>query len=330
VKQVFDYIDGHWQEAVEDLMQLLRQPSISAQGVGIEETAKLVAQMMAQYGVSSQVLPSKGYPVVYGELSGDSPTTILFYNHYDVQPPEPLELWSSPPFEPTFFEGKLRARGVADNKGNIMARLFAVKAYKQVQGRLPVSVKFLIEGEEEIGSLNLPAFVAENQKLLAADGCIWEGGGVNWNGQPLIILGLKGIAYVELEARGAQCDVHSSMATIVPNPAWRLVWALASLKDWDENILIQGFHDGIRSPTEQEIEAIKAIPWEEEELKRSLGLERFLKNVTGFDLKSRHLLAPTCNICGLSAGYTGEGSKTVLPCQAKAKLDFRLVPGQRP
>jgi acetylornithine deacetylase/succinyl-diaminopimelate desuccinylase-like protein len=297
--------------------------------VGLEETAELVAQMMAEYGIPAQILPSKGYPVVYGELRGDSPTTILFYNHYDVQPPEPVELWSSPPFEPTVSEDKLWCRGVSDNKGNIIARLLAIKAFTQVRGQLPVSVKFVIEGEEEIGSLNLPAFVVQNRQLLAADACIWEGGEVNWEGQPLIALGLKGILYVELEARGAQRDVHSSMATIVPNPVWRLVWALASLKDWDENILIPGFYDEVQAPTEQEVEAVKAMPSPEEDLKQGLGLEHFVRGVSGFELKYRHLFQPTCNICGIVAGYTGAGSKTVLPCQAKAKLDFRLVPRQR-
>jgi acetylornithine deacetylase/succinyl-diaminopimelate desuccinylase-like protein len=329
MNRVLDYIDIHWQEALADVMRLCRQPSISAQGVRLEETAELLAQMMAEYGVPCQILPSKGYPVVYGELRGDSPTTILFYNHYDVQPPEPVELWRSPPFDPTVSKDKLWGRGVSDDKGNIVARLLAIKAFSQVRGRLPVSVKFLIEGEEEIGSPNLPAFVTQNRQLLAADACIWEGGDVNWKGQPLITLGLKGILYVGLEAHGAQRDVHSSMATIVPNPAWRLVWALASLKDWEENILIPGFYDEVQAPTEQEIEAVQAMPSEEEELKQGLGLEHFVKGVSGFEFKYRHLFQPTCNICGIAAGYTGAGSKTVLPCQAKAKLDFRLVPKQR-
>ncbi len=330
MKEIFDYIDAHRDEALEDLVRLCRQPTISAQGVGIEETVALLTQMMEQYGITCQVLPSKGFPVVYGELAGESSTTILFYNHYDVQPPEPLELWSSPPFEPTFSQGQLRARGVSDNKGNIVARLLAIQAYRQVQGRLPVSIKFVIEGEEEIGSVNLPDFVKEHRQLLAADGCIWEGGGVDWEGRPMITLGLKGILYVELTVRGAQRDVHSSMATIVPNPAWRLVWALASLKDWEENIMVQGFHDSVRPTSQQEIDAIAAMPPEDEELRKSLGLERFVKGLTGFEMRSRHLLEPTCNICGLDAGYTGAGSKTVLPCLARAKLDFRLVPEQSP
>jgi acetylornithine deacetylase/succinyl-diaminopimelate desuccinylase-like protein len=332
MKQIYDYIDDHWQEGVADLMRLCRQPSISAQGVGMPEMVQLLAQVMGEYGVSTRILPvPKGkYPVVYGELSGESPATILFYDHYDVQPPEPLELWTSPPFEPVQREGKLFGRGVSDNKGNTVARLLALRAFQKMRGKLPISVKFLIEGEEEIGSPNLGAFVERNRRLLKADACIWECGGVNWKDQPIIMLGLKGILYVELEARGASQDVHSSMGTVVPNPAWRLVWVLASLKDMDENIQIAGFYDNVRPPTKQEIAAIKAIPPDDEETKQSLGLKKFVKGVTGFDYRSRYVLEPICNICGIYSGYTGPGSKTVLPCVARAKLDFRLVPNQRP
>jgi acetylornithine deacetylase/succinyl-diaminopimelate desuccinylase-like protein len=227
-------------------------------------------------------------------------------------------------------EGKLFGRGVSDNKGNTVARLLALRAFQKMRGKPPISVKFLIEGEEEIGSPNLGAFVERNRRLLKADACIWECGGVNWKDQPIIMLGLKGILYVELEARGASQDVHSSMGTVVPNPAWRLVWALASLKDMDENIQIAGFYDNVRPPTKQEIAAIKAIPPDDEETKQSLGLKEFVKGVTGFDYRSRYILEPICNICGIYSGYTGPGSKTVLPCVARAKLDFRLVPNQRP
>jgi len=329
---IHDYIDDHWQEGIADLIRLCRQPSISAQGVGMAEMAQLLAQVMGEYDVSASILPVTGskFPVVYGEIAGESPVTLLFYDHYDVQPPEPLELWTSPPFQPVQREGKLFARGVSDNKGNIVARLLSLKAFRKTRGKLPISVKFLIEGEEEIGSPHLGAFVKHNRRLLKADACIWECGGVNWKDQPIIMLGLKGILYVQLEARGASQDVHSSMGTVVPNPAWRMVWALASIKDIDENIQIAGFYDNVRPPTAQEIKAIRAIPRDDRETKQSLGLKKFIKGVSGFDYKSRHILEPICNICGLDSGYTGPGSKTVLPCLARAKLDFRLVPNQRP
>ena len=332
MQNIYDYIDDHWQDALEDLKRLCRQPSISAQGVGMAEVVQLLVRMMREYDIDAQVLPSPGdgYPLIYGGVAGESPTTLLFYNHYDVQPPEPLELWDSPPFEPTQYESNLRARGVSDNKGDIVARLLAIRAFQKVRGKPPVSVKFIIEGEEEIGSPNIAAFVEGNRQLLKSDACIWECGGVNWRNEPVVSLGLKGILYVQLEVRGASQDVHSSMATVVPNPAWRLVWALGSLKDMEENIRIEGFYDDVLPPTQREIDAINAMPMDEEETKQALGLESFVKGVTGFDYKSRHIIEPICNICGLDSGYTGSGSKTVLPCLARAKIDFRLVPNQSP
>jgi acetylornithine deacetylase/succinyl-diaminopimelate desuccinylase-like protein len=332
MREVYAHIDDHWMEAVEDIKRLCRQPSISAQGMGMAEMVDLLVQVMGDYGIHAQVLPnpSGGYPVVYGEVAGESDRCLLFYNHYDVQPPEPLELWTTPPFEPTLYDGNLRARGVSDNKGDIVARLLALSAFMRTRRRPPVSLKFLVEGEEEIGSPNIAAFVESHRQMLQADACIWECGGVNWRDEPVISLGLKGILYVELEARGASQDLHSSMATVVPNPAWRLVWALASLKDAEENIRIDGFYDAVLPASPQEIEAIESMPLDEDETRQSLGLKRFVKDATGFDYKSRHILEPTCTICGIESGYTGPGSKTVLPHVARAKLDLRLVPDQRP
>ncbi|MDO8491537.1 MAG: M20/M25/M40 family metallo-hydrolase [Dehalococcoidia bacterium] len=329
---VFLYLDGHFEEAIGDVVRLCRQPSISAQNVGMEETAKLVAAMLEEAGAKARLmpLPGGGPPVVYGELAGNSPTTLMLYNHYDVQPPEPLELWSSPPFEPTREGDILRARGVSDDKGDIAARLAAIKAFRAVRGSLPVSLKFCIEGAEEIGSPHLMEFAEKNKSLLKADCCIWEGGDVNWKGQPVIILGVKGILYVQLEAQSASRDVHSSKGATVPNAAWRLVWALASLKDSEENILIPGFRDTIRPLSPAELGAARDMPSEEEELKQSLGVKRFVRDVHGVDFRMRHLFEPTCTICGLVSGYTGPGAKTVLPSIAKAKIDFRLVPDQRP
>ncbi len=331
MQEVNEYIEEHWLEAIEDLKRYCAQPSISAQGTGMKECAYITAQMLNEYGVDSRILPTSGkYPVVYGEIAGDSPASILFYNHYDVQPPEPLELWSNPPFEPTVSEGRLYARGVSDDKGDIVARLLAIKAFLETRGSLPLSIKFMIEGGEEIGSPAIAEFVEENESLLAADACYWEGGRVSWEDRPEIILGLKGIVGVELEIRGAVRDLHSSIGTIVPNPAWRLIWALASLKDEDENIKIEGFYDDVRPPTQDEVDAIRGLPADEAELKKNIGIDSFLKGLTGVDLNMYSILQPACNINGLVSGYTGEGSKTVLPCQARAKLDFRLVPEQRP
>ncbi len=331
MQQIYDYIEEHWLEAIEDLKRYCAQPSIAAQGKGMEKCASLVCDLLKESGIEARTIPTDGgYPVVYGELKGDSPYTLLFYNHYDVQPPEPFDLWTTPPFEPTIVENRLVGRGTSDDKGDLIARLLAVRAFLKTRGRLPISIKFLIEGEEEIGSVHLALFIKKNHDLLQSDACYWEGGRVGWDDRAEIIAGLKGIIGVELEARGAVRDLHSSIGTIVPNAAWRLIWALSTIKDADENILIEGFYDDVRPPTSDEVAAIKALPADETELKESLGIKGFLKGLSGVDLNMYSILQPASNINGLISGYTGEGSKTVLPCRAKAKLDLRLVPDQRP
>jgi acetylornithine deacetylase/succinyl-diaminopimelate desuccinylase-like protein len=332
MEDVFRHIEEHQQEAIDELVRLCRLPSVSAEGRAIEETAQLVSEMLQGLGFRTQILPKAGgQPVVYGELSGASRgKTLLFYNHYDVQPAEPLDLWTSPPFEPALRDDKLYARGVCDNKGNIAARLAVIRAFQAVRGQAPLTLKFCIEGDEEIGSPGIEPFVEEQRQLLAADACLWEGGGVNWQGQPQITLGAKGLLYLELEARGANRDAHSSYATVLPNPAWRLLWALTTVKDSQENILIDGFYQRVRPPTPQERAAVEAMPAEEAHRARSLGIDGFLKGVRGLEYRLRHLFEPTCNIAGLSAGYEGPGAKTVLPARATAKIDFRLVPDQDP
>ena len=330
--EIQHYVDDHLEETLESLKRYTAQPSVSAQNLGLKECAQLTMELLEEAGIAARLLPTEDerYPVVYGEVAGDSSKTLLFYNHYDVQPPEPLELWHSPPFEPTERDGRIYGRGISDDKGHLMARLAAVKALLHTRGRLPCTVKFCIEGAEEIGSPGLDIFVQEHRELLKAEAGIWEGGGVNWQGQPLITLGVKGIVYVELECRTATSDSHSSYAPFVPNPAWRLTWALDSLKDQEERVQIPGFYDDVQAPTEAELDAIRAIPGEEALYKAALGLRGFVRGSEGFELRRSLILDPTCTICGLESGYTGEGTKTVLPAWARAKLDFRLVPDQRP
>jgi len=314
----------------DELCTLLRQPSIAAQGVGIEETALLVAQRLERAGARVQVFRMPGAaPVVYGSI-GAGPRTLLIYDHYDVQPPEPLDLWHSPPFEPALRDGKLYARGVADNKGNLMLRIQAIESWLAAKGDLPCRINFLIEGEEEIGSVNLEAFCHHYRDLLRADGCLWETGGVNALEQPTIMCGAKGICYVELVARGASYDLHSANATMVPNPAWRLTWALATLKAPDERVLIPGFYDRVRPPSAADMAALASIPLDDDALLADFGIPRFLGGMHGLERLKIHLFSPTCTICGMVAGYTGEGSKTVLPSEARAKIDFRLVPDMDP
>ena len=335
MRDIFKYIDEHLNDSIASLTELCKLPTVSAQKQAIGETAEHVVGMLRPLGFETQVLPKTGgppsaQPVVFAEARGKSPKTLLFYDHYDVQPPEPLELWTSPPFQPTLRDGKLYGRGVSDNKGNIAARVLAIKAWREVRGELPCSLKFCIEGDEEIGSPHMEEFVEEHRELLSADACLWEGGGVTWDGLPMVTLGVKGLIYVELTCETINRDAHSSYGTVLPNAAWRLVWALSTIKSLDERIQIEGFYDDMRPPMPEECAAIEAMPQEDAETLKSFGIEKALTGVTGVDYIARHLFEPTATIDGLSSGYAGEGPKTVLPARAIAKMDFRLVPDQNP
>ena len=319
-------------ESVDELSRLLAQPSVAAQNLGIEDCAELVADALKLRGFSVSIMPTGGSPVVFGERKGQGDATLISYNHYDVQPAEPLELWDSPPFEPTLRDGRLYARGVSDNKGNFTARLHAIDAILDREGELPCNVKFIVEGEEEIGSVNLEPFVRANKDLLAGDVCVWEVGGVDHENAPIQMLGLRGICYVELRVRTATQDVHSGTGgSLFPNAAWRLVWALSTLKDPGENILLPGFYESVIPPTPREKELLAQLPDMRAHYREVYGLEGFLKGVDDpLELAIQAVYQPTCTICGLNSGYQGEGSKTVLPAEASAKVDFRLVPDQRP
>lgn len=330
--QIDRHIDDHMDAYLAQLARLCAQPSVSAQGWGIAECADLVGAMLAEHGFASEVMPSGGHPVVYGEGAGRSEKTLLFYLHYDVQPPEPLELWESPPFELTRRGDKFYARGVSDDKGHIIARLAAVSAVRHVLGELPCRVKWLIEGEEEIGSVHMPAFIAAHQDKLAADACVWEFGGVDFQGAPTLTLGMRGMCYVELSVQTASKDAHSGLGgSIFANAAWRLTWAINTLKDSQERILIPGFYDDVVPPSARDMALLAALPDESTQLQQMFQLSGFLRGTTGgVDLLRQAVFEPTCTICGLTAGYQGPGSKTVLPARASAKIDFRLVPHQDP
>jgi len=327
------HIESKADEYVEDLRRFCQQPSVSAQGLGIKECADLLREMMEEAGISARVYPVEdGNPVVLGEVCGGGKERgcIGFYNHYDVQPPEPLELWESPPFEAAVRDGKIYARGASDNKGSLIARIEAVKAVREVLGEVPINLKFMVEGEEEIGSPHLPNFVRKYAHLLKADGYVWEGDGVDEKDRPSITLGAKGIIYVEFKVKGAGRDAHSSWAPLIPNPAWRLVWALSTIKGPDEKIKIPGWYDDVVEPSDVEENLLAEMPFEEESKKREFGLKEFLGGLKGLEALKALYFSTTSTICGLDAGYKGPGSKTVLPCEASAKMDFRLVERQRP
>jgi acetylornithine deacetylase/succinyl-diaminopimelate desuccinylase-like protein len=325
------YMEAHANDAQLLLEVLCRQPSVVAQNLGIAEMANLIETLLGEIGFQTQRLQTEGAPpAIYAELRGRSDYTILLYNHYDVQPPEPVDLWHTPPFEPTMHDGKLYARGVSDNKAEIASRLTAIRALQAVYGELPITLRWIIEGEEEIGSPHFGAIAQKYSTLLQADGCLWEGSGFDPTLRPQLGLGTKGLLYVQLDIQGTGIDAHSGSAPILPSAAWRLVQALATLRSPEGQIRIPGFYDAVLAPSAAQLSAIIDQPDQDEELREAYKVERFVDNLSGADLRKRLAFTPTCNIAGLVSGYTGEGSKTVLPAKAMAKIDFRLVPEQDP
>ena len=326
------YLEAHLNDSIAELSRLAAQPSVAAQNWGLQECAELVAGMLAARGFNVEVMPTGGSPVVFAERKGRTGKTLLFYNHYDVQPPEPLDLWLSPPFEPEVRDGKLFARGVSDDKAHITSRLFAIDALLNRDDELPCNIKFIIEGEEEISSIHLPEFVKNNTLKLAADACVWEFGSVDHREVPMQYLGMRGICYVELSVETADIDVHSGLGgSIFPNPAWRLIWALSSIKGPDGRIRLPGHYDNVVPPSQRDRQLMEAMPEVADEYKQRYGVRYFLDGLSGgVELRLAEVFEPTCTICGFNSGYQGPGSKTVLPARASAKVDFRLVPDQTP
>lgn len=306
-------------------------PSLAGQPEDLARTADWVQAKLDDLGASTRRLTYGSAPDAVLGVLGSGDRTVLLYDHYDVQPVDPIDLWDSQPFSPEIRDGRFFARGAADNKGDLVARLAALEVYREAHGDLPIQVKFLIEGEEETGSKNFEGIASMYRNELAADGCIWEGMGIDHRGRPEIVFGAKGLAYVELVHRGLADDQHSSIAVIAPSPAWHMVEALATLRSPDGTVLIDGFYDDVVEPDETDMEMLEALPFEEEAERERLGVEGFVADATGLELVRRYYYEPTCNIAGIVSGFTVPGaSKTVLPKEIMAKLDFRLVPNQSP
>jgi acetylornithine deacetylase/succinyl-diaminopimelate desuccinylase-like protein len=327
-QEVFETIENNKDRTIRTLKDLVQIPSISAEKKGIECADILIELLRKEIGFETQKFQTSEYPIVYAEKMNGSKKTLIFYNHFDVQPVDPLEAWKSPPFEPEVREGRMYGRGVEDNKGNIIARIFAIKAYQSIFKDLPLNIKFIIEGQEEVGSPHLHEFVEKYPKLAQGDLCIWESGHRNADRQQQVWLGVKGILYLFLELKTAERDIHSSYGAIVQNPAWELTWALSSLKNRDQRILIDGFYDTVQKPTEEELYHLETVPFLEKALCDDFGIQQFMK--TGAELKRVYYYEPSLTIDGLSSGYQGTGSKTSIPSEAKAKIDIRLVPNQDP
>lgn len=315
--------------AHETLRHLVALPSVSAEGRALGETAHAVRVLLEELGLKVELHPTAGAPVIYAE-GGEGDKTLLLYNHYDVQPADPLELWHSDPFTLTERDGKLYGRGASDDKGELTSRLAALKWFQQEHGRIPFKVKFCIEGEEEVGSPHLEHYVEEHQDLLKADAVIWEAGGVDIADRPQVYCGLKGIVGLELRVKTAGYDLHSSYGAVVQNPLYRLSKAIASLRDDEGKVLVKGFSDKVRALTELEEETLGRIPDESPQLGKTFGVDKFMGGVSGRAFYQKLLAEPCININGIHGGYGGPGSKTVLPAEAFAKLDIRLVPDQEP
>lgn len=323
----------------EKLLQYLKLESVSAQGRAISETADYVKELIESYGGRAEVLnlPNKpaAHPVVYGEFkagsSAEDKPTLLFYNHYDVQPEDPVDEWQTAPFQPVEKEGALYCRGVSDNKANLIARLNAIEAVVNKNGELPINVKFLIEGEEEIGSVHIDDYLEAYQEKLAADVCIWESGSKDEKDRIHMSAGVKGIAYFDLKAQTADIDIHSSLAAVIDNAAWRLVQALATMRNSQNAITVDYFYDEMVQPTATEEAFLENVPFDGEQLKENYGLKtNFITDQLDYNEKEALYFYPTLTISGLDSGYQDKGAKTVLPKAAQAKIDVRLVPGYTP
>ena len=320
---------GNFKNLISDYCRL---ESVAAQNRMMGETADWVEALLKETGFETRQIGVTGAPnYVYGYLKGRSDFTLLLYNHYDVQPETPMHLWESPPFEVTERYGKLFARGISDNKSELISRICALRAILTANGELPISIKWIVEGEEEIGSPHFDALTRENGELLKADGSLWEGDGFNEKGEAIVALGFRGMLYVEYLVEVMKLDAHSGSAHALPSAAWRLLKALTTIKDDRGKVLIPGFYDHVREPNNAEKQALhdKVDPDLEEKYLAMYGIDSFLDNKRGYELEAA-VFEPTANIAGFLSGYTEEGVKTVLPAKAMAKMDFRLVPEQNP
>ncbi len=326
---VFAYVDQRRDEYLDRLIDYVRRPSISAHGVGIAEVADYISGIMSGIGLQSRVMPTSGWPMVYSErLDHPGAPTVLLYGHYDVQPPDPLEEWVSPPFEPTVRDGRLYARGVGDNKGQHLAQILGIEALLAVTSDLPCNVKVLLEGEEEVGSPQMPPFVESHRDLLAADLVITSDGPVAESGKSVINFGNRGVLSFELRAVGASRDLHSgNWGGVVPNPIWTLIQLLSTMKNDRGEVQIDGFYDNVDAPTDLEQKALARLEVDVERVKRALNLNA-LDQPLDRGFHERLMFWPTFTINGFHGGYGGPGSKTVLPHEAFVKCDIRLVESQ--
>ncbi len=335
MEKIVDYIHMQRDRYVEELKQYLAIPSVSAlpqHQADVRKCAEWSADHMRHIGLQNvRVIETPGNPIVYGDwLGAPGAPTILFYGHYDVQPVDPVELWDSPPFEATVREGEIYARGAADDKGQVFMHFKAVEAHMTQNGRLPVNMKFFVEGEEEVGSLHLDHFVRDNKEMLGADVVVISDSAMFARGVPSICYGLRGLVYYQIDLRGTKSDLHSGVfGGAVANPAFALAQLLAQMKDKSGKVKIAGFYDDVKDLTPEERAEWKKLPFDEKAYRKELGAPK-LTGEAGYTVLERVWGRPTFEVNGLLSGFTGEGPKTVIPALSMAKVSMRLVPNQDP
>jgi acetylornithine deacetylase/succinyl-diaminopimelate desuccinylase-like protein len=329
------YLAGSRAASRDELFEFLRIPSVSARSEHNADTARAaewVASSLRDIGVKATIHQTKGHPIVVGEWRNAPPgaQTVLIYGHYDVQPAEPLDLWDSPPFEPTIRDGKIFARGSVDDKGQLYLHIKALQAHLAARGSLPVNVIVLAEGEEEVGSENLAAFIEANKELLECDAVVISDSSMFAPGLPSILSSLRGIAYFQIDLQGPAGDLHSGIyGGAITNPAMALARILGTMHDADGHIAIPGFYDKVRDWGDAWRKQVQSLPFKDETFRHETGSPE-LAGEKGYSTLERVWMRPTCEVNGLLSGYTGEGSKTVLPAKAMAKVSCRLVPDQSP
>ena len=332
---LIEYIDSKRDDHLNELKDFLRIPSVSTKSEhkpDIERASRWVADKLHDAGLEKiEIVPTKMHPLVYGEsLHAPGKPTILFYGHYDVQPAEPLDLWTSPAFEPTVREGKLFGRGTADDKGQVHIHLKALAALQRDAGKLPLNVKVMIEGEEEVGSVSLWDFVSANREKLRADALVVSDTSMLGPGVPSITYGLRGLNYYQIEVSGPAQDLHSGVfGGAVPNPITIFAEIIAKLHDKNFRVTVPGFYDGVAVLSKQERKALNALPWKEKEFRKTVGASA-LCGEKGYTIVEQLWTRPTLELNGIWGGYLGEGAKTVIPAKAYAKISTRLVPNQDP
>ncbi|WP_247654679.1 MULTISPECIES: M20/M25/M40 family metallo-hydrolase [Microvirga] len=316
--------------AATDLRRLVAIPSVSARAQNLPECAEAVRDLLDGAGFQTEIHPGGIGPFVVGEI-GEGPLSVMVYNHYDVQPEDPLPLWDSPPFELSERGGRWYGRGVADDKGEFVSRLEGWRLFRERYPEpLPFKLIWLVDGEEEIGSPSLEAFLKARFQDEKVDVCWWEYGEIDSSGRPIILCGFKGVMAVELRCRTATADLHSSLGVIFDNALWRLAAATASLRDNAGCVLIDGFYDAIRHPAQEERRLAGTPPFSFRSLVQATGGQRVLQGIDEENFYTALNFSPCMNVNGFSGGYTGEGAKTVVPAQGLVKVDFRLVPDQDP